>query len=271
MIQLTTGAGDSANGDFKGRKAVVTGGTSGLGLEVGRLLAQRGAQVVITGRSEERGRHAQEQLRSEGLNCSFLQCDSSDYADLVETLHRAEELMGALDTLVSAGAEGSVKPMPFAEMTVEELRESFESRFYPRILPVHAAIPLLRKQAHSSVVMIGTDAARHPTPGESMIGAVGATVVLMTKALAREFSKWSIRVNAVAMTLTSDTPSWDRIFARESFENRLFSKALERFPQGRAPTAAEVAEAVAFLACARSSQITGQTVSVNGGLSFGGW
>jgi 2-hydroxycyclohexanecarboxyl-CoA dehydrogenase len=104
-----------------------------------------------------------------------------------------------------------------------------------------------------------------------MIGAVGAAIILLTKALARELSRDRIRVNSVAMTITSDTPSWDRIFARESFENRLFTKAVARFPQGRAPTADEVAQAAVFLASPAASQITGQTVSVNGGLSFGGW
>ena len=116
-----------------------------------------------------------------------------------------------------------------------------------------------------------TDAARHPTPGEAVIGAVGAAILLMTKALAREFSRWNIRVNSVALTLTTDTPGWDRIFSKPGFENRLFSKALERFPQGRAPSAAEVAEVAAFLASDLASQVNGQTVSVNGGLSFGGW
>jgi 3-oxoacyl-[acyl-carrier protein] reductase len=122
-----------------------------------------------------------------------------------------------------------------------------------------------------SIVMITTDAARVPTPGESIIGAVGASVILMTKALAREFSRWKIRVNSVAMTLTSDTPSWDRIFAKKDFETKVFSKALDRFPSGRAPTSDEVARTAVFLLSEDSGQINGQTVSVNGGLSFGGW
>jgi 3-oxoacyl-[acyl-carrier protein] reductase len=100
---------------------------------------------------------------------------------------------------------------------------------------------------------------------------VGASVILMTKALAKEFARDRIRVNSVAMTLTSDTPSWDRIFADPSFQNRLFSKALTRFPQGRPPSADEVARVAAFLAGDDAAQVTGQTISVNGGLSFGGW
>jgi hypothetical protein len=96
-------------------------------------------------------------------------------------------------------------------------------------------------------------------------GAVGAAVILMTKALARELSRWSIRVNSVAMTITSGTPSWDTIFATESFQSKLFTKAVGRFPLGRPPSAGEVADVAVFLA-ADAAQVAGQTVSVNGGL-----
>ena len=176
---------------------------------------------------------------------------------------------GGIDILVSAGSPHDIGPTPFAELDLNELKSAFDSRIYPRIFPVRAAIPALRERG-GSVVMLSTDAARHPTPGESVMGAAGAVVILMTKTLARELSRWSIRVNSVAMTITSGTPSWDRIFATESFQSRLFSKAVERFPQGRPPSAGEVADVAVFLA-ADAAQVTGQTVSVNGGLSFGGW
>lgn len=261
----------AAPDDFDGKVALVTGGTSGVGLAIARHLAQRGASVAVTGRSAERGAEAQRLLESICATSTFVQGDSGDHAQAARCVAEAESRLGRIDIVVSAGAEGAVRPTPFAEMTAEQLQAAFASRFFPRIYPVHAALPALRRSGGGAIVMITTDAARHPTPGESMIGAVGASVVLLTKALAREFSRWSIRVNSVAMTLTSDTPSWDRIFGEQSFENRLFSKALARFPSGRAPTADEVAEVAAFLASARSGQVTGQTVSVNGGLSFGGW
>jgi 3-oxoacyl-[acyl-carrier protein] reductase len=122
-----------------------------------------------------------------------------------------------------------------------------------------------------AVVMLGTDAGRHPTPGESMVGVVGAGVIVLTKVLAKEFSRWKIRVNSVAMTLTSDTPSWDRIFSGKSFQSDLFAKAVRKFPSGRPPKAEEVARIAVFLASEQTVQVTGQTISVNGGLSYGGW
>lgn len=257
--------------DMHGKLALVTGGTAGVGLSIAVLLAKQGATVAVTGRSSERGAKAVERLRDLSPNSFFLQNDANNYASVARCVAEACKRLGGLDVVVSAGAQGTIGPTPFAEMTPEQLQSGFSSRFFPRIFPVHAAVPLLRERGGGSIVMITTDAARHPTPGESIIGAVGASVILLTKALAREFSRWSIRVNAVALTLTSETPSWNRIFGQQSFENRLFSKALERFPAGRAPTADEVAEVAVFLSSTRAGQVTGQTISVNGGLSFGGW
>ncbi len=256
--------------DAHGKVAVITGGTGGVGLEIAKRLAGRGAHVVLTGRTKERGEEAVAQLRGTTGDASFEVADSMDPNALTSLFERVSARhAGGIDLLVSAGASHDLGPMPFADMSFEQIQNGFETRFYSRIFPVRAALPALRERG-GSVVLLTTDAARHPTPGESVIGAVGAAVILLTKSLAREFSRWDIRVNSVAMTITSGTPSWDRIFASESFQSRLFSKAVERFPAGRPPSAEEVAQVATFLAL-DADQVTGQTVSVNGGLSFGGW
>jgi 3-oxoacyl-[acyl-carrier protein] reductase len=252
--------------NLEGRVAVVTGGTRGIGFSIAKGLAERGASVTVTGRSAA----PEQAMAALGGDARFIQADSGRYEDVRAAIERAAAPSGGIDLLVSAGAEGPSGPKPFAEMTGAEIESGITGRLYPRIFPVHAAIPALRSRG-GAVVMICTDAARVPTPGEAVIGAVGAAVILMTKALARELSRVRIRVNAVAITLTSDTPSWDRIFAKQDFESKLFAKALSRFPTGRAPRSDEVAEAALFLLSDSASQVTGQTLSVNGGLSFGGW
>ena len=259
-----------SNIDFKDRRVLLTGATAGVGYSIAEQLLMNGARVVITGRSGERGLKACETLGARG-ECHFVAGNAAQWDSASACVEEAARLMGGLDVLVSAGAEGAVTPMPFAEMTPEQLEASFTSRVFGRIFPVRAALSHLSAGERSSIVMITTDAGRHATPGEAIVGATGASIILLTKALAREFSRLKIRVNSVALTLTSDTPSWDRIFSNPTFENRLFSKALSRFPAGRAPTSTEVSHAAVFLASDLASQITGQTISVNGGLSFGGW
>ncbi|MDO8279117.1 MAG: SDR family oxidoreductase [Burkholderiaceae bacterium] len=259
--------------DLTGKVALITGSTDGLGLRIAENLARRGAGIVLNGRSAERGERALVELKRNVADAAaprFAIGDCAVYDAACAVAKNAASSTGRIDILVSAGATGAVPPMPFANMTGAQLVDSFNSRFFARINPVHAALPFM-KEGGGAVVLIGTDAARHPTSGESIVGAFGAGVMLMTKALGKEFSRWQIRVNCVAMTITSGTAGWNRVFAEETFQSKLFSKALERFPSGRPPNAEEVANVATFLATNDSAQVTGQTISVNGGLSFGGW
>jgi 3-oxoacyl-[acyl-carrier protein] reductase len=260
------------NKPFQDKTVVITGGTSGTGLRAAERFLAGGAKVVVNGRSLERAEVALKALQAQFPDAVALSvADCSDYAQATRMIDEAVEAFGGIDVLVSAGASGTGTPKPFADMSPDEIRDSVMTRFLPRVYPVHAAISALRKRPGSSVVMLTTDAARHATSGESMIGAYAASVIQFTKTLARELSRDKIRVNTVSMTLTAGTRSWEKIFGTESFEKHLFEKAIARFPFGQAPDAADVADAVVFLASPQASQVTGQTISVNGGLSFGGW
>jgi len=258
--------------DMKDKVALVIGSTTSVGFRVAEALAGRGARVVLNGRGEESGRQAVEKLESQGLQTSFEQGDATRYDDMTRVAAAVEHKVGPIDILVNCCTPGGIQgPTPFLDLRPDQLAPALEARVLPRLYPTHAVAPLMRQRQRGSIVFLASDAARHPTPGESLIGAANAAIVMLTKVLAAEFSRWKIRVNCVALTLTSDTERYDQVFSRPDFTNKLFQKALDRFPFGRAPNAAEVAEVVAFLASAQSAQVTGQTVSVNGGLSFGGW
>lgn len=260
-----------AQGDFDGKVVLVAGGTQGVGLRAAEMLAARGAQLVVNGRDPAHGRAALSALKAITPDARFEQADLTDAGEFGGVVDRTVAAFGGLDVLICAGGESGFAVRPFAEFEAAELGETLTSRFLPRAIPVHAALPALRARGGGAIVLLTTDAARHVTAGESIVGAAGAGVILLTKALARELGHDRIRINAVSMTITSDTPSYERIFARDDATSRLFEKAISRFPAGRAPTASEVAQVVAFLASSASSQVTGQTLSVNGGLSFGGW
>jgi 2-hydroxycyclohexanecarboxyl-CoA dehydrogenase len=260
----------AGSAEFNGRSALITGGSGGIGFRVAEQLAQAGAMVFINGRSAERGEQAVAKLREISQDVRFIAGDCASYQDVAAVVETARSAAGRLDILVSAGAEGQTGPAPFAELTPQQIEGEFRKRLLPRIFPVHAALPALRENG-GSVVLLTTDAGRYATPGESVLGAVGASVIIMTKVLAKEFSRYKIRVNSIALALTSGTPTWDRLFAGESFQRDLFTKVVQRFPFGQPPSAGEAAAVAVFLASDAAAQVTGQTISVNGGLSFGGW
>lgn len=256
--------------EFKGKAALITGGSGGIGLHVAERLAEAGANVFINGRSADRGEQAAAKLREISPDVHFIAGDCSSYQDAAAVVEATRSTAGRLDILVSAGAEGGTGPTPFADMIPQQIEDEFRKRLLPRIFPVHAALPALRENG-GSVILLTTDAGRYATPGESVLGAVGASVIIMTKVLAKEFSRFRIRVNGIALAVAEGTPTWDRNMAGEGFQRDLFAKVVGRFPFGRPPSADEVAAVAVFLASDGAAQVTGQTISVNGGLSFGGW
>jgi 3-oxoacyl-[acyl-carrier protein] reductase len=256
---------------WPGKTVLITGGTSGTGLKSASRFLAGGANVVINGRTPERAGVALDELREIAPNVQMTLADCYNYDEAARAVAETIGHFGAIDVLVSAGAQGTGDPKPFADMAPEEIQSGLLTRFLSRMHPVHAAIPHLRTRPGASIVMLTTDAARHATRGESIIGAYAAGVIAATKTIARELARDQVRVNTVSMTLTAGTHSWERIFEKESFQSGLFEKAISRFPFGAPPTSDDVADAVTFLASSHASQITGQTVSVNGGLSFGGW
>jgi 3-oxoacyl-[acyl-carrier protein] reductase len=147
-----------------------------------------------------------------------------------------------------------------------------ESRLAPRLNALHAAVPQMRSQGFGKIVLLTTDAARTPTPSESMIGAAGASVMFLTRALAKELAGYGIRINAVATTITSGTPPYDAFLAaREAGSGEVIVKAFEKAhakAQFRINTPDDLAAYVLYLASPAADQVSGSTLSINGGLSF---
>jgi 3-oxoacyl-[acyl-carrier protein] reductase len=119
-------------------------------------------------------------------------------------------LSGRLDNWSAPVPRGSVPRKPIGEMTADEIVAEYQTGFFARNFPVCAAVRHLRERG-GAIVVIGHRCRTHPTPGKSIVGAVGAGVIVSTKALTKELACWCTRVNALATTFTSDTPSWEGI------------------------------------------------------------
>lgn len=257
--------------DLHGKVALVIGSTAGVGFRIAEALALRGAKVALNGRRVAAGEEAMARLAKIDTELIFEAGNAARYDEISGVVAAVEQRLGAIDILVCSGGTDTPGPTLFHELNPEVFVQAFEARYLARVFPVHVVLPGMRERQRGSIVLVTTDGGRHATPGQVLNGSMGAATILTTKAMALEFSRWRIRVNCLALTLTSDTPRYGEIFSKPSFENRVFSKALSRFPFGAAPTAEEVARVAAFLASDEACQVTGQTISVNGGLSFGGW
>lgn len=257
--------------DLHERVALVIGSTAGVGLRIAEALRDRGAKIGLNGRNATAGAVALAKFADAGSDVILELGDASNYQEITRVVRNVEERLGPVDILVCSGGTDTPGPTLFQDIPPELFVRAYEARFLSKVLPIHAALPGMRSRQRGSIVLITTDGGRHATLGQTLNGSLGAATILATKALALEFSRWKIRVNALALTLTSDTPLFDERLGSPDLANKVFSRALSRFPFGAPPAAGEVARVAAFLASDDACQVTGQTISVNGGLSFGGW
>jgi NAD(P)-dependent dehydrogenase (short-subunit alcohol dehydrogenase family) len=129
----------------------------------------------------------------------------------------------------------------------------------------HAAYPVMQRQGGGVIVNFSADAAKVATPGEAIHGAVQAAVLMLSRTLAIEGARFGIRVNCITPSITKDTHSYGRMMG-DPFSRKLFEKAEKRARLGVA-AAKDIAPLVVFLAGPGATHLTGQAISVNGGIS----
>ena len=233
--------------ELAGRRALVTGGTAGIGLEAARLLATAGAEVIITGRDRDRGAAVAAQL-----GVRFIAADLSD----VEAVRSLVEQCGEVDVIVNNAAS-----FPGA-LTVDQDLASFERTFDTNVrgtyFLVAALVPGMLERGDGSIVNVTSMVAFKGVAGASTYSASKAAVESLTRTWAAEFGPRGVRVNSVAPGPTAT----EGVVAEWGDTNDELGRAL---PLGRTAKPTEIAEAILFLASPRSSFITGSTLHADGG------
>lgn len=246
---------------------IITGGTSGVGLATAHRLAADGdTRIALIGRNAERGKQACASVRAAApaTDVHFVAGDANDPAQAVAAATTALDLLGGVDVLVNSTTATYV-PALLRDVPVEDIASMLTDQAVGPMHMCRAVLPRLAEQRSGSIVNLASDAAKVPTPGESVIGAAMASIVTFTRTLAVEAKRDGIRVNAVTPSLIEGTLTGDRAMAG-GFSRKLFEKARSQAHLG--PTEVDdLAELIAFLAGPGSARITGQVISVNGGIS----
>ncbi|MGM7666347.1 SDR family NAD(P)-dependent oxidoreductase [Microbacterium sp. A93] len=245
--------------NLTGRICIVTGAASGIGKGIAIRLAAEGAVVVVADLNVEAAESTAADLGGGAIGVSV---DVSNREAVDAMTSTVMDRFGRIDVLVNNA--GWDKVGPFLESEVEIWDRVIGINLYGTLHCCQSVVRVMKDQGHGTVVNIGSDAARVGSSGEAVYSACKGGVVAFTKTLARETARYGITANAVCPG-PADTP----LFAAIAEENPKLRTALEKsIPLRRLAQPEDLANAVAFMASPASSYITGQTLSVSGGLTM---
>jgi 3-oxoacyl-(acyl-carrier-protein) reductase len=254
--------GNGHNGfhSLKGKVALVTGASRGIGKAIALELAQRGANVAIDYRVDVT--HAQQvadEIRALGVECLVVQGDIGHKEDAHRIVKEVLDKWQRLDILVNNA--GITRDHSIRKMTDEEWAEVINVNLSGTFYCTREAVPAMINQRFGRIINISSMTGQSGNPGQTNYAASKGGMIAFTKALALEVAKYNITANTIA-------PGWTATEMSESIPEEIMAQAKARIPLGRFATPEEVAKAAGFLAT-DGDYITGEELNVNGGAHLG--
>jgi len=243
-----------------GKTAVVTGAASGIGLATAETLAEAGARVIIADIAKDKGEAAAASIQKKGHKAEYVHLDITNDASIAAFVETVQST-GAVDIVVNGAGWGQIKP--FWEMPLDVWDKIVMLNLVGPMKLVKALLPKMMERNSGKIVNVGSDAGRVGSSGETVYAGAKGGLIAFTKSLAREVARYNINVNCVCPGPT-ETPL---LFAVPEKHLEAFKRAI---PFRRFGKPQEVADAILFFASSRSDYITGQVLSVNGGLTMVG-
>ncbi len=244
--------------DLAGKTAVVTGAASGIGLATAETLAHAGARVVLADLSAEKGRHEAERLARDGFKAGFAQLDVTS-ATSVDAF--TSKVLGEGDVHILVNCAGFGKGQPFMENDPEFWDKVVEVNFMGPVRLTRALLGPMIERRSGKIVNVASDAGRVGSSGETVYAGAKGGLISFSKSLAREMARHKINVNCVCPGPT-ETPM---LMALPENHLDAFRRAI---PMRRFAQPSEIADAILFFASARADYVTGQVLSVSGGLTM---
>lgn len=246
---------------------LITGGTSGVGLATAVQFAEAGApNIAVNGRNVERGEAARKAIlaRAPKANVVFIAGDCNELAGAQSVCAAAEAAFGGVDVLVNSTV-GPYGPKLFHNTPIEQIADIVLKQMMAPLLTSKAVWAGMRARGGGVIVNIASDAGKVTTPGETVIGAAMAGIIMFSRTLAIEGKRDGIRVNILTPSIIEGTATYHQVMADE-FSGKLFGKAVKMAQLGVAAPD-DLAALIVFLASPAAAKLTGQAISVNGGIS----
>jgi 2-hydroxycyclohexanecarboxyl-CoA dehydrogenase len=253
--------------DMQGRVALVTGGARGIGRAIVAILAQAGGSVAIADlRVDLAEQTASEVCRDTGMRVVAFKTDVTDLVEVRETTERVLQTFGKIDVLINNAGWDELKP--FLQTTPDFWEKIIAINFRSVLNACYAVLPHMVARKTGVVVSISSDAGRVGSLGEAVYAGTKAGIVAFSRTLAREHARDNLRFNVVSPGPTR-TPLVEEM-QHQAFGSRVLARMEQYIPLGRLARPEDIAPLVVFLASDAASFITGQVVSVSGGLTMVG-
>lgn len=255
-----------------GKKAVVTGGSSGIGLATVELLVAEGAHVAWCGRDQQRLNQSKAYILSRYPQAKVFtaSCNVLDKSEVQAFADQVEKEFSGVDLLINNAGQGRVSN--FTDTADQEWMKEVELKYFSVLHPVRAFLAALKRSHCASITNVNSLLALQPEPHMIATSAARAALLNLTHSLAHEFSQYNIRVNSILLGMV-ESAQWKRRFTErtdpdQSWEEWIAKVAKKRgIPMGRLGKPEEPARALVFLASPLASYTTGSTIDVSGGFN----
>lgn len=250
---------------IEGKIALVAGGGGGIGRAVALSFAREGAGVAVADIAKDNAENVRKEIESLGIDALACQVDLTKKSDVDRMVSDVGARLGHIDILVNC--QGWDRLEPFVESSEETWEKLLAINFKSVLYTARAVLPQMISQGGGKIVNISSDAGRVGSSWEAVYAGAKGAVIAFSKTIAREVARHKINVNVVCPGLT-ETPLLQAVRSQSEHTARIIDAVTKATPFRRPAQPQEIAEAVLFLTSPAANFITGQTLSVSGGLTM---
>lgn len=244
------------------RVAFVTGAGRGIGREIAKKLASKNMDIIVTDINLENAEETADLIRANGRKALPVYCDVTKLESVQEAVASSVEQFGKIDVLVNNAGWDKIEPFLKSEQST--WKTIIDINLMGQVHTCKEILPHMIKNGYGKVINIASDSGRVGSSGEAVYSAAKGGVIAFTKTLAREMARHKLNINCIAPG-PADTP----LFQEIGSYNQGIAAALEKaIPFRRLAQPSDIANAVAYFASDEAEYVTGQTLSVNGGLTM---